>query len=154
MSRNGLVIILTVLFAILLMMVQLPTSWQMFRPEWVVLVLVYWAFSLPHRLGVMWAWWIGLFMDVLLGTHLGLLAFAYAAVIYFALKFHLQLRQYPLLQQTFPIILLVGFVKLITVMMAPEFIGKLVWGPALVSAALWPVIFKMLRWLRRYFHVR
>lgn len=154
MSRNIVIIMLTFLLAILLMLLQLPEAWQMFRPEWVMLVLVYWALALPKRVGVMWGSWMGLLMDVLLGTHLGLLAFAYALATYLALKFYLQLRQYPVLQQTLPVFFLVIFVKLIAATMAPEFVGRLVWGPALVSAAVWPFIFTVLRWLRRHFHIR
>ncbi len=154
MTRSAILIFLTFLLAILLMLVQLPESWEMFRPEWVMLVLVYWALALPQRLGVVWAWSIGLLMDVLLGTHLGLLAFAYAAVAYIALKFHLQLRQYPLLQQTLPIMFLVMLAKLIAATMATGFVANLVWGPALASAVVWPAIFTLLRWLRRRFHIR
>ena len=154
MSRSVLIITLTFLLAILLMLVQLPASWQMLRPEWVILVMVYWTLALPQRVGVMWAWWIGLLMDILLGTHLGLLAFAYAVIAYLVLKFHLQLRQYPLLQQTLPIVVFVILVKLVAVAMAPGFVSNLVWGPALASAIVWPATFKILRWLRRRFHVR
>ncbi len=154
MSRSIMILMLTFLLAIILMLVKLPESWQMLRPEWPMLVLFYWALALPKRVGVMWGWWIGLLMDILLGTHLGLLAFAYALATYLALKFYLQLRQYPVLQQMLPVFFLVIFVKLIAATMAPTFVGTLVWGPALVSAVIWPFMFTALRWLRRQFHIR
>lgn len=154
MNKSMIIILLTFLIAIFLMLVKLPSGWQMFRPEWVILVMVYWALALPKRLGVIGVWSVGLLMDILLGTHLGLLAFAYAIVGYVALKFHLQLRQYPLLQQMVPIVLLVVIVKLIAVTLAPEFNADLIWGPALASALAWPFLFTMLRWLRQHFHIR
>jgi len=56
------VIIVTLLLAALLEVIPLPASIDWVRPEWMLLVLVYWVLSLPHRIGVLWGsittcWW-------------------------------------------------------------------------------------------------
>ena len=68
---NGLwVIVVTFIVAMLLSVVALPDSipWELgyLRPQWVVLVLIYWIIALPHRIGIVVAWLIGLLLDVLL----------------------------------------------------------------------------------------
>ena len=63
--QGGLIIVMSVLLAMILMLMPLPDSFRFFRPEWVLLTLMYWAMALPRRVGVGYAWLVGLFMDVL-----------------------------------------------------------------------------------------
>ena len=98
-SRNGMVIVITLIIAMLFMLVPMPDTARYFRPEWVVLTLVYWAMALPQRVGIGVGWITGLLMDVTMGGTLGIMAFSYAFAVYLIARFHLQLRQYPLWQQ-------------------------------------------------------
>ena len=41
------------------------------RPPWVALVLLYWCFAVPERVGVLAGWGCGLVLDVLVGTLVG-----------------------------------------------------------------------------------
>ena len=145
---------MSVLLAMILMLMPLPEGLRFFRPEWVLLTLMYWAMALPRRVGVGYAWLVGLFMDVLLGGTLGVLAFAYALVVYLILHFHLQLRQFPLWQQALSLMSLILLVHVVTVVMTTRVTGWHAWLPAMVSTALWPVIYVFLRGVRRTFHVR
>ena len=45
-------IYLTLIVAIILAMVPLPVAIDMFRPDWVALVVLYWVIALPHHLGI------------------------------------------------------------------------------------------------------
>jgi rod shape-determining protein MreD len=152
--QGGLIIVMSVLLAMILMLMPLPDSFRFFRPEWVVLTLMYWAMALPRRVGVGYAWLVGLFMDVLFGGTLGILAFAYALVIYLVLHFHLQLRQFPLWQQALSLMSLILLVHVVTVVVMTRVTGWHAWLPAMVSTLLWPVIYIFLRGVRRTFHVR
>ncbi|MBT3505097.1 MAG: rod shape-determining protein MreD [Piscirickettsiaceae bacterium] len=152
--QGGLIIVMSVLLAMILMLMPLPDSFRFFRPEWVLLTLMYWAMALPRRVGVGYAWLVGLFMDVLFGGTLGILAFAYALVIYLVLHFHLQLRQFPLWQQALSLMSLILLVHVVTVVMTTRVTGWHAWLPAMVSTLLWPVIYIFLRGVRRTFHVR
>jgi rod shape-determining protein MreD len=152
--QGGLIIIMSVMLAMILMLIPLSDSWRFFRPEWVLLTLMYWAMALPRRVGVGYAWLVGLFMDVLLGGTLGVLAFAYALVVYLILHFHLQLRQFPLWQQALSLMSLILLVHIVTVFMTTKVTGWHAWLPAIVSTLLWPIIYIFLRGVRRTFHVK
>jgi rod shape-determining protein MreD len=125
-SQGGLIIVMSVLLAMVLMLIPLPEGLRFYRPEWVLLTLMYWAMALPQRVGVGYAWVVGLFMDVLLGGSLGILAFAYALVIYLILNSHLQLRQFPLWQQALSLMSLILLVHVVTVVMTTRMTG---WHP-------------------------
>jgi rod shape-determining protein MreD len=153
-SQGGVVIVISILLAMVLMLMPLPDSLGAVRPEWVLLTLMYWAMALPRRVGVGYAWLVGLFMDVLLGGILGILAFAYALVVYLVLHFHLQLRQFPLWQQALSLMSLILLVHIVTVVMTPVMTDWHAWLPAVVSTLLWPLIYVFLRAVRRSFHVR
>jgi len=152
--QGGFIIVMSVLLAMIFMLMPLPEGLRYFRPEWVLLTLMYWTMALPRRVGVGYAWLVGLFMDVLLGGTLGILAFAYALVIYLILHFHLQLRQFPLWQQALSLMSLILLVHVITVVMTTKITGWHAWLPAIISTVLWPIIYIFLRGVRRTFHVR
>jgi rod shape-determining protein MreD len=152
--QGGLIIVMSVLLAMILMLMPLPDGFRFFRPEWVLLTLMYWAMALPRRVGVGYAWLVGLFMDVLFGGTLGIFAFAYALVIYLVLHFHLQLRQFPLWQQALSLMSLILLVHVVTVVMTTRVTDWHAWLPAMISTLLWPVIYIFLRGVRRTFHVR
>ena len=72
---GGWIIALSFLVAFLLGGVPLPGSLERFRPDWVVMALIYWSMALPHRVGIGVGWLVGLLVDVgrgaLLGQQLG-----------------------------------------------------------------------------------
>ncbi|NQY26673.1 MAG: rod shape-determining protein MreD [Piscirickettsiaceae bacterium] len=152
-GRGGIIIILSIIVAIILMLIPLAESIRFFRPEWVVMALIYWAMALPRRVGVGFAWLTGLTIDVIMGGALGVFAFSYALVIYLILRFHLQLRQYPLWQQAVSILSLVLLVQLMSILLSPRIAGWHIWLPAVTSTIMWPIVFAVLRKLRRTFHV-
>jgi|TARA_B110000240_G_scaffold4221_1_gene4769 rod shape-determining protein MreD len=154
-SGGGHVIITSILIAMVLMLIQLPESMRILRPEWVLLTLMYWAMALPLRVGIGYAWVVGLLMDVLFGGVLGVLAFSYAVVVYLILRFHLQLRQFPLWQQALSLMSLILLVHVVTASMTSGMSGWLAYFPAAVmSTLLWPLVHVFLRGVRRTFNVR
>jgi len=153
-SQGGGVIIITLIVAALLTLVPLPDQIRIFRPEFVALVLIYWTMAAPQHIGISFAWCVGLLMDVMLGGALGLLAFTYALIIYFILQFHLQIRQYPLWQQALIVFSLVLLLQLLFVIVESHTAGWSFWLPAISSMLIWPLIYNVLRSVRRTFHVR
>ncbi|RKZ80646.1 MAG: rod shape-determining protein MreD [Gammaproteobacteria bacterium] len=151
-SHSG-VIVLTIVFAMLLMILPLPDSLRFLRPEWVLITLIYWAMAVPRLVGVGFAWVVGLLMDVMMGGAIGLLAFSYTLVIYLVLQFHLQLRQYPLWQQALSIMSLILLADILIILVTPTMAGWYVWLPAISSTVLWPVIYPLLRTVRRTFNI-
>jgi len=152
-SGGGGVIITTIIISALLTIVPLPESIRLFRPEFVGITLIYWTMAVPNRVGISFAWTIGLLMDVMLGGALGLLAFTYALIVYLVLQFHLQLRQYPMWQQALSILSLVLLLQILFVLVSSHSAGWEFWLPAISSMLIWPLFFNVLRTIRRTFHV-
>ena len=155
--HGGGVIFITFFIALVLTVVPLPDSLRIARPDWVLIVLIYWAMALPHRVGVGIGWLIGLLTDVLTGMLLGQHALAYCLVAYLTLKLHQRLRLYPLWQQALSVLILLALGQLL-VLWINGIVGRpihswLYWMPSLVGALLWPPIFIVLRGLRRAFRV-
>lgn len=152
-SQHTSVIFFTLLLAILLMLVPLPETLRYARPEWVAMTLIYWAMALPQRVSIGVAWFTGLVMDVITGGILGVHAFAYALVIYLVGRLHLQLRQYPLWQQAITILSLVFLVHFIVLFNAPVRFSWMNWMTVFSSTLVWPLVYAVLRKIRRSFQV-
>lgn len=162
MRAHGLwVIALTVFVAMILSVVSLPETVPVqvgyLRPEWIVLVLLYWVIALPHRVGILFAWFVGLLTDVLWGDLLGQHAMAFMIIAYIGQNLYQRLRMFTVWQQSLIIFAIVGLNQLINFWIE-SIAGPAVWSmwyllPAVVSALLWPWVFLILRYLRRVFSV-
>jgi rod shape-determining protein MreD len=137
-------IIISLVIALMLAIAPLPEWAEPFRPDWVVLTLIYWSMTFPGNYSVGAAWIIGLIVDVAQGTLLGQHALAFSIVIYVTVKFHLQLRQFPLLQLTatvFAMLALYQFVLFwingVAGVNAPM---VTYWGPVLGGTMIWPLV--------------
>jgi rod shape-determining protein MreD len=155
--RRVIVIGLSIIIAMMLTILPLPDWAIWLRPQWVLLVMVYWCLALPERISVGIAWVIGLLLDVLLGTLLGQHALSLAVVAYFIVKFHPRIRLYPIWQKTL-IVFMLSLIYLALLFWVQGLLGVLpnswqFWLPALTSTLLWPWVFIILRDLRRKFNV-
>ena len=155
--NNSWVIVLTFLIAMLLDILPLPDTLQSYWPEWVALVLLYWVVALPQRVGIFVAWIVGLFVDALQGSLLGLHALSFSLMAYFSLLLYQRIRLFPRWKQSLVIAMLVGiylliafWLKIITEPVEKQFSY---WFPMVTSALLWPWLFVLLRDLRRQFRV-
>ena len=152
------VIFLSFFIAYLLAVVPFP-EWAMnYRPEWVPMVLIYWAMALPYRVGIGSAWVAGLVLDVLEGSTLGVNALALVVVAYVALSLHLRMRMFSTLQQSGLVFALVGlnlmlcnWLQIVTGQSVASNLMFLM--AALTSAVIWPSLFQLLRQIRRSFDV-
>lgn len=90
----------TVLLALILQALPLPTWLEAVRPSFVGIVVIYWAIFAPHAGGIFAPWLAGLALDVFKGEVLGQNALAIALVAYIAMSFHQRLRNQTLVQQS------------------------------------------------------
>jgi len=134
-----------------------PAQVGYLRPEWVVLVIIYWVIALPHRVGIAVAWCIGLLVDVLLGDLLGQHGLAFMIVAYIAQNLYQRLRMFTVWQQSMIVFAVVGLNQLVNFWI--ESVARqsewTMWYllPSVVSALVWPWVFLILRYLRRVFNV-
>lgn len=155
--RNGWVIVLSFIIALLLTMIPLPGSVEIYRPEWVTLTLIYWCMALPARVGVGVGFTIGLFLDVVRDTLLGQYAMALTLVAFITLHLHQRVRVFPLWQQAMSIFILV-MLESVVVLWVKGIIGESVsfWkliATAGTSMVVWPFVYVVLRHVRRAYHV-
>lgn len=151
------VIILSFVAALALTVIPLPDWLAAVRPEWVVLVLIYWCMALPERVGVGIGWITGLLLDVLRGGLLGQHALSFAIVAYVTLQFYQRLRVYPFWQQSASVFVLV-LLHLMLQLWIKGISGKPTDAlaallPAFSSMLIWPAVFLLLRNMRRRFAV-
>ena len=88
-------VIITILVAFMLMIMPLPDAVDSFRPDWITLILIFWAMTVPRSYSIGIAWMVGVVLDVAQGTLLGQHALALAVVVYITVKFHLLMRVFP-----------------------------------------------------------
>ncbi|MBA58409.1 MAG: rod shape-determining protein MreD [Gammaproteobacteria bacterium] len=130
-----------------------PLEIGFLRPEWVLMTLIYWMIALPQRVGVMMSWGVGILMDVLLGSGIGHHSLSFLLISYISLKFYQRLRMFSVVQQA---IVVFGFLFLhVMISFSVEyFFYSVTWTmwnlmPLLTSALIWPLVFLLLRALRR-----
>ncbi len=86
--------------ALALAIVPLPDAAEAFRPPWLTMAVIYWSMMWPRLCGTLTAFIAGLALDVLYGSMLGQHALALSVVSYLTVRFHLQIRIFPLWQLT------------------------------------------------------
>ncbi|MDA1370211.1 MAG: rod shape-determining protein MreD [Proteobacteria bacterium] len=152
------VVFLSFFIAYLLAIVPFP-QWAMnYRPEWVPMVLIYWAMALPYRVGIGSAWCAGVILDILEGSILGLNAMALVIIAYVTLSLHLRLRMFSSLQQAGLVLAMVGLNLMLShwlqIISGQSVTSNLMFLMAAVtSAIIWPSLFQLLRQIRRSFDV-
>ena len=159
-TRGGGIIIISLSFltALVLTIIPLPSWMVAFRPEWLTLVMIYWCMALPHRVGILTAFFLGLILDVLKGGVMGQHALALVIITFLTLKVYQQIRIYPMWQQALSIMgLLILYQVLIIWINGIIGIRSSAWNywlPIFSSSLLWPWIYLLLRDIRRNFGIK
>jgi rod shape-determining protein MreD len=145
------------LVAVVLAILPLPQWAEPFRPDWVGLVLIYWCIAAPERISVGTGFWVGIVLDTLYGSILGLHALAKSLTAFIAVKTHLKMRMFPRWQQAVAVCVLLLLNQLL-VLWIRGMLGKApstfsYWTPSIVGMVVWPWLFVILRDVRRRFRV-
>ncbi len=158
LSMNGrLVIALTLIAALWISIVPLPLWAQWGRPDLVAIVVLYWIMALPERVGIGFAWSVGLVQDIIEGSVLGQHAFALAILAYLALILYQRLRMFTPVQQAWVIFVFTALNQLlchwVQTLVGIVSFNILFMLPAVFSALLWPLVSVFLRMLRRSYFI-
>lgn len=105
MSRNRQqwVLPLSIFAALLLGLLPLPPWLQPLRPYWLALAVVYWVIEAPGRIGLGFAFAMGLLADLAFGGLLGEQALRLVIMAFIVQRFRARLRFFPLSQQALAI---------------------------------------------------
>lgn len=150
-SRN-LPVFMTIVVALILTMMPLPDSISAFRPDWVALIIVFWAMSVPRSYSVGAAFIAGIFVDVAQGTLLGQYALALVVITYVTAKSHLLMRVFPLLQLTATIFALLALYQFllfwINGVAGVDAPAVSYWGPVITGTLIWPLLYSLMTGVR------
>lgn len=148
-----LVIYLTLLVALVLMILPLPDWVQIYRPNWMALVMIYWSMALPKRVGLWFAFFSGIILDTSLGTLLGQHTLALVLIIAINVNFYQRIRVLALAQQAIYVFVLL-LINQVVVAWVEGFLGRSTpllafFGAPFIGMLIWPWVFVVLRDIRR-----
>lgn len=148
-----LVIYLSLVLALVLMILPLPDWVQIYRPNWVALVLIYWSMALPKRVGLWFAFFSGLILDTSQGTLLGQHTLALVVIIFINMNFYQRIRVLALAQQAIFVFVLL-LINQVIVAWVEGMMGRptpplAFFGAPFIGMLIWPWVFVMLRDIRR-----
>lgn len=144
---------LSVLFSLVLMVVPLPEWLFYFRPDWLALVLIYWALATPDRVGAVVGFILGLLMDVLLVKTFGLHALGMCIVGFVASSMYTQIRTLSIWRQALTVGFMIALMKLIigwvSGMISQFTMTGYYWYSIIGDVLVWPWIYIISRNMRR-----
>jgi len=116
------------------------------------MAIIYWVMMWPRVFGVGSAWTLGLLLDVLQGELLGQNALALSVIGYLTLRFHLQIRIFPLWQLTmtvFALLVINAFILFwIDGVAGNPSAGLARWTQVIIGGILWPPVMAIMDRLR------
>ena len=138
--------------ALLLGLMPLPAVLQPLRPFWVALVLAYWLIEDPDRVGLGFAFVLGLIGDIVDGGLLGEQALRLVILSFIVQRFRARLRFFPVSQQALTLGALLVNDRIVSaglhIALGEPTLPWAYWGAAAVGTVLWPVVYLMLDTLR------
>lgn len=150
--RSNLLILMSFFLAILLFIMPIPDYMKYLKPDFVTLVLIYWVVFLPNIIGIIAAFIIGLYLDLVMGNLLGIMGFVLPIVAYLTKLFSNRLLIFRFWQHSLVILILLGVSQML-VLWIYIIIGKQLqnftyWIMSVTSTLLWPVVYYYLDYLR------
>ena len=148
-----LVVYASIIVGLILMILPLPDWVQIYRPNWVALILLYWSMALPKRVGLWFAFFTGLLVDTSQGTLLGQHTLALIIIMFINMNFYQRIRVLSLVQQSIYIFFLL-LLNQIIIAWVEGMMGRpppiiAFFGAPLIGMLIWPWVFVVLRDIRR-----
>lgn len=126
-----------------LMLDLLPLGRLLWMPDFLAVVLVFWAVHQPRRVGMVAAFVFGLMLDVHEASLLGQHALAYTVLIYFAIMGHRRILWFPVSDQAIQLLPLFLVTRVITIVLrligGATFPGWDVLLAPVLEMVLWPL---------------
>ena len=151
-ASRRLPVIITLIVGLMLTIMPLPDAAAAFRPDWLALLMIFWAMQLPRTWSVGSAWVVGIVLDVSYGTLLGQHALALCFIVFITVRFHLLMRVFPLSQLSATVFALLALYQFLLFWIngvagvtAPAIAY---WGPVITGTLLWPFLFMFLSGVR------
>lgn len=139
-----LLLVSSFLVALLCSVYPLPMECRWWRPEFVLLVAIYWILAMPFNISLLALCGLGLFQDLLEGVPFGQHSLGLIVVSYFCLFSYQRVRNFNWLKQSVSIFIMVTIAQL-TDNWVQGMAGRPLAGinfvySAVSSAILWPMV--------------
>ena len=145
-------VFLTIVTAALLTLLPLPEMLEPFKPYWVAMVVVYWSLETHDTINLGLAFLIGLLLDILSGSLMGLHALSLVIMVFLVQRFRSRLRFFPPWQQALSVLgLLVNdriILIWITALLGEPMPTWKYWLPPIAAMVIWPWLFLLLDRIR------
>ena len=150
-----LIILITIILGLFISLITLPLGY--YAPEWMLLVITYWAIALPSNNKLFLAFLIGIIVDIVYGQVLGISSLFYVLLVYVILRLYNSLRYMTIAQQAVVLLIFI-IIKQHLLVWAYFIIDRNIDYQALlvgsfISALVWPLIYYTLRFIRRRFNI-
>ena len=150
-----LIIIITIILGLFISLITLPLGY--YAPEWMLLIVIYWAIALPSNNKLFLAFLPGIIFDIVYGQVLGISSLFYVLLVYIILRLYNSLRYMTIAQQAVVLFIFI-FLKQHFLVCAYYIIDRNIDYQALligsiVTASIWPLIYYALRFIRRKFNI-
>ncbi len=145
-------ILLTIITAILLSLLPMPEPLSPLKPYWVALAMIYWSLETRATISLGLAFLVGLVLDILSGSLLGMHALSLVVMVFLVQRFRFRLRFFPPWQQALSVLALLVNDRIIliwiTALMGEPTPTWKYWLSPLIGVAIWPWLFLLLDGLR------
>ena len=142
------IVLLTALFALILEIIPLPLWMLWIRPEFLLLLLSYWALTRPSRLSLGLVWLLGLVADLLHGSLLGERALLITFIVFLVIKLQARIQLASLREQMLHLFLLVLLFEsmqfLFFYVLGHSLPNGFYWLAPLTTALCWPLLLRSL----------
>lgn len=139
------IILATLALAAFLTLLPLPNWLQLAWPYWMALTLIYWCLETQGRITLGLGFTVGIVLDLLVGSLLGLHALSLVIVIYLVNRFRARLRFFPPWQQAlsvFAILMNDRVILLWIISLRGDPLPSLdFWLPPVAGMLVWPWLF-------------
>ena len=151
-NTNRMVALVMGIIGLTLTIIPVPQAFINFKPNWVLLLLIFLSINLPKQFNLGYSFSFGLIIDVIKGALLGQHALAMTVIVFMTTKYHLQLRIFPKFQ-LMAIILIILFLYHFILFWIDGVAGisteiQDYWGPVITSSIVWPITYEI---MSRYF---
>jgi len=151
------VIWLSILCAAFLQIMPIPPFLDPFRPNWILLVALYWSIAMPHRFNLGSAWIAGVILDLVWGTTLGLNALAFVLVSTIVVIHFQKVRSYSIGHQALVMTGISGLYQslsyLFELSLSDVIMPSGYYLSSIVTVLAWPWLFLVLRKARRHWRI-
>lgn len=150
------IILASFVVALILSVYPLPMDMRWWRPEFVLVVAIYWIFFMPLTVSFTLLFTLGLFQDLLEGVPFGQHSLGLVIVAYICVLSYQRVRNFSIWRQSGWIFVLVGIAQLtdnwVQGMAGRPLSGVQFLYPAFTSALLWPAFYWWMNGMTHRYH--